>query len=74
MLPENHTDKIQHIDGGCGQMMKLKIAAAMDSWLEKEDNLDKMAWQTFSKGQMSLNDSEDWGGIDWAETKWRSSF
>ena len=43
MLPENHTDKIQHIDVGCGQMMKLKIAAATDSWLEKEDNLDKMA-------------------------------
>jgi len=42
MLPENHTDKIQHIDAGCGRIMKLKIAAAMDSWLEKEDNLDKM--------------------------------
>ena len=37
------TDKIQHIDAGCGQVMKLKIAAAMNSWLEKEDNLDKMA-------------------------------
>ena len=41
MLPENHTDKIQPIHAGCGQMMKLKIAAATDSWLEKEDNLDK---------------------------------
>ena len=41
MLPENHTDKIQPIDAGCGRMMKLKIAAAMDRWLEKEDNLDK---------------------------------
>ena len=41
MLPENHTDKIQPIDAGCGQMMKLKIAAATHSWLEEEDNLDK---------------------------------
>jgi len=34
MLPENHTDKIQPIDTGCGRMMKVKIGAAMETWLE----------------------------------------
>ena len=43
MLPENHTDKLQPIDAGCGRMMKLKIGAAMETWLEEEENLDK--WQ-----------------------------
>ena len=43
MLPENHTDKIQSIDAGCGRMMKGKIGAAMETWLEEENNLDK--WQ-----------------------------
>ena len=43
MLPENHTDKIQPIDAGCGRMMKAKIGAAMETWLEEENNLDK--WQ-----------------------------
>ena len=62
MLPENHTDKIQPVDAGCGWMMKLKIAAAMDRWLEKQDNLDKWHdklsakdWQVL----ISLNDSMD---------------
>ena len=31
MLPENHTDKIQPIDAGCGRMMKAKIGAAMEN-------------------------------------------
>ena len=43
MLPENHTDKIQPIDAGCGRIMKGKIGAAMETWLEGENNLDK--WQ-----------------------------
>lgn len=30
MLPDNHTDKIQPIDAGCGRTMKVKTAAAMD--------------------------------------------
>ena len=30
MLPDNHIDKIQPIDAGCGRTMKVKIAAAMD--------------------------------------------
>ena len=60
MIPENHMDKIQPVDTGCGQMMNLEIAAAIDRWLEKENNLEKMA----AKGQASLNDSMDWGGMD----------
>ena len=30
MLPDNHTDKIQPIDVGCGRMIKVKIAGAID--------------------------------------------
>ena len=41
MLLENHTDKIQPINAWCGRMMKVKIAAAIDRWLEAVDNLDK---------------------------------
>ena len=41
-------------------MMNLEKAAAMDRWLEKEDNLEKMA----AKGQASLNDSMDWGDMN----------
>ena len=41
MQPENHTDKIQPCDTGCGCMMKDKIGAAMETWLEEENNLDK---------------------------------
>ena len=43
MLPENHTDKIQPIDAGCGRIMRGKIGATMETWLEEENNLDK--WQ-----------------------------
>ena len=32
MLPENHTDKIQPVDAGCGRIMKVKIGEAL--WLE----------------------------------------
>ena len=54
MLPENHTDKIQPIDAGCGRMMKVKIAAAMDRWLEKEDNLDKWHDKLSAKERLIL--------------------
>ena len=40
--------------------INLEIAAALYRWLEKEDNLEKMT----AKGQASLNDSKDWGGMD----------
>ena len=40
-LPENHTDKIQPIDAGCGRMMKVEIGTAMETWLEEENNLNK---------------------------------
>ena len=43
MLPENHTDKIQPIDAECGRIMRGKIGATMETWLEEENNLDK--WQ-----------------------------
>ena len=41
LLPKNHTDKIQPIDAGCGQMMKIEIGTAMETWLEEENNLNK---------------------------------
>ena len=43
LLPKNHTDIIQPIDAGCGQMTKVEIGTAMETWLEEENNLDK--WQ-----------------------------
>ena len=45
LLPENHTDKIQPIDAGCGQMMKVEIGAAMETWLEEEKNLGRIEFQ-----------------------------
>lgn len=41
MLPENHTDKIQPVDAGCGRIMKVKIGEALERWLEEKDNLEK---------------------------------
>ena len=65
MLPENHTDKLQPIDAGCGRMMKLKIGAAKETWLEEEDNLDK--WQD----NLSASDRRilmtQWAGKAWSE-------
>ena len=65
MLPENHTDKLQPINAGCGRMMKLKIGAAMETWLEEEDNLDK--WQD----NLSASDRRilmtQWAGKAWSE-------
>ena len=40
LLPENHTDKIQPIDAGCGKFFKTKMGEEMDKWLESEDNLE----------------------------------
>ena len=54
MLPENHTDKIQPIDAGCGRMMKVKIAAAMDRWLEIDDNLEKWHDRLSAKDRRKL--------------------
>ena len=58
MLPENHTDKIQPIHAGRGQRMKSKIGAAMETWLEEENNLDK--WQD--------NLITQWTGKGWNES------
>ena len=41
ILPENHTDKIQPVDTGCGRIMKVKIGEALVRWLEEKDNLEK---------------------------------
>ena len=35
LLPENHTDKVQPIDAGCGKIWKAQIG-----WVEEEDNLE----------------------------------
>lgn len=40
LLLENHADKEQPIDAGCGKMWKAQIGEAMDKWLEEEDNLE----------------------------------
>ena len=37
MLPENHTDKFRLIDARCGWIMRGKIGAAMETWLEGEN-------------------------------------
>ena len=64
MLPENHTDKIQPIDAGCGRIMKGKIGAAMETWLEEENNLDK--WQDRLSAK-DLNNPMDWGSVEWVK-------
>ena len=40
LLLENHTDKVQPIDTGCGKLLKTKIGEAMERWLEEDDNLE----------------------------------
>ena len=72
MLPENHTDKIQLIDTGCGRMMKVKIPAAMDRWLETEDNLDKWHEKLSAKDRRIL--MTQWTGEAWSELKENKGF
>ena len=64
MLPENHTDKIQPIDAGRGRLMKGKIGATMETWLEEENNLDK--WQDRHLAK-DLNNPMDWGSVEWVK-------
>ena len=66
MLPENHTDKIQSIDAGCGRMMKGKIGAAMETWLEEENNLDK--WQDRLSAKDITILITQWTGEGWNES------
>lgn len=40
LLPENHTDKVQPIDAGCGRLVKAKIGEAMGKWLDKDNHLE----------------------------------
>ena len=65
MLPENHTDKIQPIDAGCGRMMKAKIGAAMETWLEEENSLDK--WQDRLSAKNRRIVMNQWTGEAWSE-------
>ena len=65
MLPENHTDKIQPSDTGCGCMMKDKIGAAMETWLEEENNLDKWQDRLSAKDRRIL--MTQWTGEAWSE-------
>ena len=64
MLPENHTDKIQPIDAGCGWMMKVKTGAAMKTWLEEENNLDKWEYRLSAKDRISMT---QWTGESWSQ-------
>ena len=66
MLPENHTDKIQPIHAGRGQRMKGKIGAAMETWLEEENNLDKWQDRLSAKDRMIL--ITQWTGEAWSES------
>lgn len=72
MLPENHTDKIQPIDAGCGRMMKVKISCAMDRWLETEENLDKWHDKLSAKDRWIL--MTRWTGEAWSELKENKGF
>ena len=65
MLPENHTDKILPIDTGCGRIMKGKIGAAMEKWLEEEKNLDKWQNRLSAKDRTIL--MTQWTGEEWSE-------
>ena len=64
MLPENHTDKIQPIDAGCGPMMKGEIGAAMEIWLEEEIN-DKRQDRLSAKDRRIL--MTQWTGEAWSD-------
>ena len=64
LLPDKQTDKIQPIDAGCGRMIKVKIAAAMDKWLEKEENIDKWHEKLSAKERRIL--LTEWTGEAWS--------
>ena len=66
MLPENHTDKIQPIDAGRGRLMKGKIGATMETWLEEENNLDK--WQDRLSAKDITILITQWTGEGWSES------
>jgi hypothetical protein len=65
MLPKNHTDKVQPIDAGCGKMMKLKIAAEMEKWLEEDQNLEKWHDKISAKERRIL--MTNWTADAWKE-------
>ena len=65
MLPENHIDKIQPIHAGRGQRMKGKIGAAMETWLEEENSLDK--WQDRLSAKNRRIVMNQWTGEAWSE-------
>ena len=65
MLPENHTDKVQPIDAGCGKMMKTKIAAEMEKSLEEDQNLEKWHDKISAKERRVL--MTKWTAAAWKE-------
>ena len=65
MIPEKHTDKIHPIDAGCGRMMKDKIGATMETWLEEENNLNKWQDRLSAKDRRIL--MTQWTGEVWSE-------
>ena len=64
MLPENHTDKIQPIDTGCGQKMNIwkKLLLWTDGW-RKRTILRK--WQQKDRRVLMTQ----WTGEAWTELK-----
>ena len=65
MLPENHTDKIQPVDAGCGRIMKVKIGEALERWLEEKDNLEKWHDRLSAKERRILR--TQWTGEAWSQ-------
>ena len=65
LLPENHTDKVQPIDAGCGKMMKTKIGEAMERWLEEDENLEMWHDKLSAKKRRIL--MTKWTAAAWKE-------
>ena len=65
LLPENHTDKVQPIDAGYGQMIKKKIGEQMEKWLEKEENLEM--WHDGIPAKTRRVLMTKWAGKAWRE-------
>ena len=53
--------KFNPLIAGRGRLMKGKIGATMETWLEEENNLDK--WQDRHLAK-DLNNPMDWGSVE----------
>ena len=65
MPPENHTDKTQPVDAGCGRIMKVKTGEALERWLEEKDNLEKWHDRLSAKERRIL--MTQWTGEAWSQ-------